>query len=63
MQYNRQGNKMKYKVTNPFEQDIKVGDITFQPHETKILDYGISGFNIEEIEQEEKPKKLKGGKK
>jgi hypothetical protein len=48
---------MKYKNTNIFEQPIKVGNIIFQPHETRILDYKIDGFNIEEIEEIEKPKK------
>lgn len=52
-----QGGKMKYKNTNIFEQPIKVGNIIFQPHETRILDYKIDGFNIEEIEEIEKPKK------
>lgn len=47
-----------FKNTNPYEQPIKVGNITFQPKETKILDYKIDGFNIEEIEETEKPKKI-----
>jgi len=53
---------MKYKNTNPFEQAIKVKGIIFQPQETKILPFKVDGFNIEEIEEAEKPKKLKGGK-
>ena len=51
-----------YKVTNPFEQPMKVGKETFQPGETKIMPSKVDGFHNEEIEEREKPKKLKGGK-
>jgi len=48
----------KYKNTNIFEQPIKAGNLVFQPKETKILDYKIDGFHVEEIEETEKPKKI-----
>ena len=56
---------MKYKVTNKLEQSIRCGKIEFRPKETKVLDFnpGSDRFNIEEIEEKEKPKTLKGGKK
>lgn len=55
----------KYKVTNKLEQPIKFGKIIFKSKESKILDVKPDSdrFIIEEIkEEQEKEKKLKGGK-
>ena len=56
---------MKYKVTNNLEQPIRFGKIEFKSKETKILDVKPESdrFIIEEIEEDEKPIKTKGGKK
>jgi hypothetical protein len=54
---------MKYKITNPLEQRVRCGKYLFEAKETKIMDIipGV-GFIIEEIEENEKPTKQKGGK-
>ena len=51
---------MKYKITNPLEQKVRCGKLTFGPGETKDLDYiPGNGFHVEKIE---KTKESKGGK-
>ncbi len=54
-----------YKVTNKLNQRIKCGKIIFEANETKELDFKpySDKFIVEEKEKEEKPTKLKGGKK
>ena len=51
---------MKYKVTNKLEQSINFGKINFGPKETKVLDVKPTSdrFIIEEIEEQEKKKKI-----
>lgn len=57
---------MKYKVTNKSEHPVRCGKIEFRPKETKIMEVKPSSdrFHVEELkeEEQEKPKKLKGGK-
>lgn len=60
---------MKYKITNPLEQIVNCGSLSFGPKETKIMDsIPGEGFIIEEIElseeikEEPKLKTKKGGK-
>jgi len=52
---------MKYKVTNKLECSINFGKINFKSKETKILDVKPTSdrFIVEEIEQQEKPKKIR----
>ena len=54
-----------YRVQNRLEQTIKCGKVIFGSKETKILDFKPQSdrFIIEELENEEKPKQIKGGKK
>ena len=56
---------IKYKVTNKLECTLKLGDLIFEPKETKVLDFKPKSdrFNIEELEQNEKKQKVKGGNK
>lgn len=55
---------MKFKVTNRLEASLHYGKTEFGPKETKILDFApqSDAFIIEKLEEEEKPKKQKGGK-
>jgi len=48
--------KMKYKVKNKLEQNIRLGKIEFGPKEEKILDICPTSdrFDVEKIEEPEK---------
>ena len=56
---------IKYKVTNKLECTVKLGDLIFDPNETKILDFKPESdrFDIEKLEENEKKRKVKGGNK
>lgn len=55
---------MKYKVTNILEKPVKFKGVLFGPNETKILTESPTSdiFTVEKLEENEKRKKLKGGK-
>jgi len=57
--------KMKYKVTNKLECPVKLGDLIFEPKETKILNFKPSSdrFHVEKLEESEKKRTVRRSKK
>jgi len=57
---------MKYKITNLTEASVRYDKVLFAPKETKVLEldkpYSHNYFHIEELEEKEQKKSLKGGK-
>lgn len=56
---------MKYKVQNRLNSYLNLGDLRFEPKETKILDFKpySDKFIVEKIEEQKEMKSLKGGNK